>query len=204
MAVRRWGPTLGAGVVVIEQQAEKLIEPSPLGVTAYLGATQRGEVGKLNTTLSKSQFSKKLGSYVSGFYTPDCGIDFWDHSGGAGELHVVRVTDGTEVAAEHTFFNRNSVGFAAAMKITAKSGGRHGGKRAALGGEATMASDLTETTLDTGLTMLVNEWAGGYVTLDEITARAPTKGGLFFGTTTTSQLQSRSATATKTRRRFSR
>lgn len=171
MAVRRWGPTLGAGVVVIEQQAEKLIEPSPLGITAYIGVTERGEVGKLNSTLSKNQYLKKLGSYVSGFYTPDCSLDFWDHSAGAGELHVIRVTDGTEVVAEKTFFNRNATTPGSALKIKAKNGGKWGGQKDALGGEATMASDLTETTLDTGLTMLLNEWAGGYLALDDVAGK---------------------------------
>lgn len=171
MAVRRWGPTLGAGVVVIEQQAEKLIEPSPLGVTSYLGVTQRGEVGKLNSTLSKNQYLKKLGSYFNGYYTPDCAIDFWDHSAGAGELHVVRVTDGNDVKAEKTFWNRNSSTPGQALKIKAKNGGRWGGQRKALGGEATMATDLTETTLDTGVTMLEDEWKGGYVALDGVAGK---------------------------------
>lgn len=170
--MRRWGPTLGAGTVIIEQQAEKLIEPSPLGVTGYIGVTQRGEVGKLNTTLSKNQYIKKLGSYVSGFFTPDCAYDFWDHSAGAGELHVVRVTDGTEVQAERILWNRNSSTPAQALKIKAKNGGRWGGQEKALGGEATMATDLTETTLDTGVTMLLNEWAGGYLCLDGVAGKA--------------------------------
>ena len=124
MAIRRWGPTQGAGVVVIEQQAQRLIEPSPLGVTAYFGATEKGEASALNSTLSKGGYTKKLGSFFSGYYTPDCAKDFWDHSGGAGELHVVRVTDGTEVAASKAFFNRNAVNPGAALTITAKNGGR--------------------------------------------------------------------------------
>lgn len=171
MAVRRWGPTLGAGVVVIEQQAQKLIEPSPLGITAYFGVTQKGEVGKLNTTLSKQGYIKKLGSYVSSYYTPDCAYDFWDHGNGAGELHVVRIADGTEVKASATFWNRNSTTPAQALKFEAKNGGRWGGQRKAFGGEATMSTDLTETTLDTGETMLVNEWAGGYLALDEVSGK---------------------------------
>jgi hypothetical protein len=156
---------------VIEQQAQRLIEPSPLGVTAYFGVTEKGEVGAMNTTLSKNGYTKKLGSFFSGYYTPDCAKDFWDHSGGAGELHVVRVTDGTEVAASKSFFNRNATAPGAALSVAAKNGGRWAGQRDALGGEATMATDLTETTLDTGLTMLLNEWAGGYVALDEVSGK---------------------------------
>lgn len=171
MAVRRWGPTLGAGVVVIEQQAQKLIEPSPLGVTAYFGVTQKGEVGKINTTLSKNGYIKKLGDYVAGYYTPDCSYDFWDHGNGAGELHVVRVADGTEVQGEAIFWNRNSSTPAQAIKIQAKNGGRWGGQKEAFGGEATMATDLTETTLDTGETMLVDEWKGGYLALDDVSGK---------------------------------
>jgi hypothetical protein len=58
------------------------------------------------------------------------------------------------------------------MKVKAANAGRWGGKKRLLGGEATMASDLAETTLDTGETMLLNEWAGGYLTLDEVSGSA--------------------------------
>jgi hypothetical protein len=172
MAQRRWGPTLGAGVAVIEEQAARLAEPAPLGVTLYFGVTEKGQPNLVNTTLSKTQYKKKLGSYFNGFYTPDCAFDFWDHSQGAGELHVIRVTDGTEVKASATFRNRRvSPAMSPALKIEAKNGGRWGGQEAALGGEATMASDLTETTLDTGETMLLDEWKGGYLSLDAVSGK---------------------------------
>ena len=87
LSCRPSGTEPGPEPGVIEQQAERLIEPASLGITAYWGVTARGEVGKLNSTISKQQFLRYIGSYVDGFYTPDCGLDFWDHGAGAGELH---------------------------------------------------------------------------------------------------------------------
>jgi len=37
MAQRRFGPTRGAGVVIIEKESQKQIEPAALGTTAYTG-----------------------------------------------------------------------------------------------------------------------------------------------------------------------
>ena len=173
MAQRRWGPTLGAGVVIIEREAAKLAEAAPLGVTLYLGQFEKGDVGELSSTLSKGQFEKIIGSYYAGAYGPDCAFDFWDHGQGAGELHIIRVTDGNEREAEFTFWNRRGTDLAAVMKVKAKNGGRWGGKKAQLGGVMTTpATELTETTLDTGLTMLENEWIGASLVFDEISGKS--------------------------------
>lgn len=173
MAQRRWGPTLGAGVVVIEKEAAKLAEAAPLGVTLYLGQFEKGNVGELSTTLSKGMFERMIGSYLSGAYGPDCAFDFWDHGQGAGELHLIRVTDGNERQSELVLWNRRGTNMSPAMKIQAKNGGRWGGKKAALGGVMTTpATDLTETTLDTTLTMLVDEWVGASLILDEVSGKS--------------------------------
>src|SRR4029077_10365807 len=91
MSQRRFGPTLGAGVVIIEKSAAALIDPAPLGVTLYVTPVEKGDPTRLISTFSKRDFYLKCGNRISGFTGPDCANDFWDHGNGAGELHIVRV-----------------------------------------------------------------------------------------------------------------
>ena len=64
MAQRRFGPTLGAGVVVIEKEAEKILEAAALGVTGYVGILERGDTGKLLQTFSKKGMTAKIGGRI--------------------------------------------------------------------------------------------------------------------------------------------
>ncbi len=172
MAQRRFGPTLGAGVVVIEKEAEKILEAAALGVTGYVGILERGDTGKLLQTFSKKGMTAKIGGRIEESAVPDCGIDFWDHSNGAGELHFVRVTDGTERKAEITLWSREASPVQVA-KLRAHNGGRWGGRLQAIVGEMTLVStDLTQTTLATGKTFLVDEWKGAKLTLDAVGAKS--------------------------------
>jgi hypothetical protein len=50
MAQRRFGPTLGAGVAVIEKQAARLIDAAPLGVTLYVTPLEKGATDKVILT----------------------------------------------------------------------------------------------------------------------------------------------------------
>ena len=99
MAQRRYGPTLGAGTVVIEADAEKQIDKGQLGTTVYVGILERGIVGKLFRAGTKKEFLRKAGSYIEESYVPDNAFDFYSNSRGAGELYLLRVTDGSEVAS---------------------------------------------------------------------------------------------------------
>lgn len=173
MAQRRFGPTLGAGVAVIELEADKILEAAPLGVTGYVGVLTRGSTAKLIQTFSKKQFLKRCGGTSLDGQTNDAGLDFWAHSNGAGELHLIRVTDGTEVKAKRTFYDSSTTVKNRVMTVEAANGGRWGGRTHALVGVwTTTGSDLTETTLAvTGQTMLLNQWKGAKLSLDGVSGK---------------------------------
>lgn len=183
MAQRRFGPTLGAGVVVIEKDSARLIDPAPLGVTLYVTPLAKGSTAKLNSCYSKRDFYRKCGNRISGFDGPDCANDFWDHSVGAGELHLVRVAAlGLLRSAVIDVYSRELTttvdGFAstdaktrAVMRVTAQSGGRWAGTRRAIHREVTVIGNIGTTTLTTGLTMQQDEWVGGYVILDGVSTK---------------------------------
>jgi len=167
MAQRRFGPVRGAGVSITELEGDKPIEPGALGWAAYGGILEKGNVGELIQCSSKSQFIKKCGSYIEDSLLPDACIDFFDEAAGRGGLFLVRVTDGEEVQAEKTLYCRKLVRTAMG-KLKAKNGGRWGGKAQKLTDDVTGGGDITNTTIDTGKTMLVDEWKGGYVELAEV------------------------------------
>ena len=182
MTTRRFGPTAGAGVAVVEQDADKTITPAPTGVNCYVGKLYKGDVGDLNLCPTRKDMLKKVGGYVDGSEVPDAAFDFFAHSNGAGEMIFIRITDGTEVASSITVFGRHlghgyRYGQDAAptyteqskvplFTVSARNGGRWGGRKRSLTGEmGDVATDLTETTLDTGLAMTVDEYAGADVVL---------------------------------------
>lgn len=180
---RRFGPIQGAGVAVIEKDANGAITPSPFGVTCYVGVTEKGAVGEILDCGKQRDFLRKCGSYVSGSELPDAAFDFYNFSGGAGRLYVVRVTDGNETEALDEFASREpGVGEyvnrttgtnqkRALVAVTAKNGGRWGGAERVLSFDYTIALLLTETTLATGVTMLEDEWAGATLKLLGVTSR---------------------------------
>jgi hypothetical protein len=186
MAQRRIGPTLGAGVVVLERDSARLIDPAPLGVTVYVTPTAKGSITKLNSSYSKREFYRKLGNRIGGFDGPDCGYDFWDHSVGKGELHVVRVAASGQLrSAIVDVWSRelttNVDGFASTdgkarpvLRVTAASGGRWAGRRRAIHREVTVIGNIGVTTVTTGLTMLQDEWVGGVVALDGVSTKTYT------------------------------
>lgn len=169
MAVRRFGPTRGAGVVVIEKEGEKTIEAGALGMVAFAGVLEKGTPGELIQTFSKTEFLKKCGGRLADWMTPDAVIDYFDNAAGAGAVHLVRVTDGNEVQAEATLYARYESLLTAMGTIKAKNGGRWGGKKAYHTGDVALATDITDTTLDTGLsTFTTDQWAGGYIELEDV------------------------------------
>lgn len=172
MAQRRFGPTVGAGTVVIEKDAEKLLAAASLGVTVHFGIYPRGEVGKLISTLGKKQFVRKTGGFrIDESLAPDAGLDFWDLSGGAGELHLVRLDDGTGVKAALTLFDRED-----AMQpigtITAKGPGRAYGRGAVVAGEVANSAAITNTAITTGKTMLKDQYKGGTFYMDGVSGKS--------------------------------
>lgn len=181
---RRFGPTRSAGVVVIEKPSEKVIEPGALGVTAYLGILEKGMVGDFIPCPTKKALLKKAGSFVPYSLLPDAAQDFFNLGQGAGELFLLRVTDGSEKQAEITLFNRREPR-GEVVKVKAKNGGRWGGKEYFFIADMdNVVTDLTETTLNAGFPLLdVNWFAGGRLRLSGLPGKsypiiANTKDGL--------------------------
>lgn len=173
--VRRYGPVLGAGTTVTEQLAEKTITPSPLGVVAWAGIMEKGPTDELIEVNGKNDFKRKCGGRIPDSYLPDCAEDFWDASRGAGKMFLKRVTDGTERVSSLVFYSRETDGttpgqgrWRPVVQVDAKSGGRWAGAYNRRIGLITGIGDLSETTIDTGLTLLEDEFAGGVLTMGEL------------------------------------
>ena len=190
---RRFGPTQGAGVVVVEQDGDRGINPAPTGIICYVGVTEKGDVGQLIHCPSKSDFVKKCGGYLDGNVSqlPDSIYDFFNLGTGAGEAFIVRVTDGTEVRAlEQAFGRQIGSGYYAGrlvdstfsevkvplLTVSAKNGGRWGGRERVVTGQITVpgsaTSPLTQTVLSTGATMLADELKGGKLYLKGVTTKS--------------------------------
>ena len=182
----RYGPTLGPGVSVTEKEAGNLISPSLFGVTCYVGQTEKGRTGEVIDCPKQRDFLDKCGTYRDGTELPDCAFDFYRASGGRGRLFVVRITDGNERAATDYLRNRASGAGAyvnrdtgtdqklAMLSAAADNGGRWGSAKQILSLGFTILSDLTETTLDTGITMLEDEWKGAVLQLLGVTTKTYT------------------------------
>ena len=170
MAQKRYGPTRGAGVVIIELEGQKTIEPGALGFAGYGGVFEKGEPGELLIVTTKTQFLRQMGSYADDTLAPDAAIDYYDAANGAGGLLLVRVTDGGEVAGEATLYQRNSSILAPMGKIKAANGGRWGGAEKRYTDDmAVPATEMTDTTLDTGnATFKTDQWKGGTLVFDEL------------------------------------
>ncbi|NNL18786.1 MAG: hypothetical protein HKP37_08620, partial [Boseongicola sp.] len=96
-------------------------------------------------------------------------VDYYDNAAGAGAVHLVRVTDGNEVQAEATLYARYESLLTAMGTLKAKNGGRWGGKKSYHTGDVSSSSDITDTTLDTGLsTFTTDQWKGGYIELEDV------------------------------------
>ena len=173
MVQKRFGPIRGAGVALIEREGDKAIEPSALGWVGYAGITEKGPVGELSLVSNKTQFLQRHGSYIDESLLPDAAFDFYNIANGAGGIAVVRVTDGNEVAAERTLYQRqvdSTESIAVAMgTIKAANGGRWGGKRDNYTNVVASAGSIAPTALTTGIaTFTKDQWKGGYITLSAV------------------------------------
>ncbi len=178
MVQRRFGPTRGAGVAIEEQQGAPEIQPGALGVTGYAGIWEKGEVGELSVVSTRTLFLKRHGSFIEDSLAPDAALDFFALANGAGQLLIVRVTDGNEVAASRGFYQRliNAVGdgplAAPSAGIAAKNGGRWGGKEKNATFALDLVGDLTETTLQlpaaVATLFTTDEWKDGRIELSAV------------------------------------
>ena len=94
--VRRFGPTRGAGVDIIEQESGGSIVPGALGTTAYTGIMKKGPVAKAFRIKTRTEFLRKGGGLIPESLLPDAALSFYRASNGAGEIWFNRVTDGSE------------------------------------------------------------------------------------------------------------
>jgi hypothetical protein len=175
MTVRRFGPVLGAGVQVAEEEPEEQILAAPLGVTVMIAEFEKGEVDQPGFLAGRLDFNKRNGGLIATGDGPQAARDFYKLGRGSGELITYRVTAGDEVAAALDLYTQQGIlaGPASGRKLlgnlTAKSGGRWAGRRDIFIEEpADLSLDLTATTLDTGATMVENEWVGGTLQLKKV------------------------------------
>lgn len=175
--VRRYGPSLDAGVVIIEKPPEPQIVPSPFGITSWAGILEKGPTDELIVTLSKSDFVRQTGGRIPDSLVPDAGEAFWKVGQGAGRLNLIRVTDGTGRKAYTNFLSRETTGvgngkWRELLKGEGYSVGRWAGGMNRRVGEITGAGDLTETTIDTGLTLKEDEFSGGLLYMTAISGKS--------------------------------
>ena len=109
MVQRRFGPTRGAGVVIIEKASQPTITPGALGTTAYTGVLQKGPVGKVFRTATRTDFEFRAGGIIDASLYPDAAFDFFKSSNGAGAVWNNRVTDGNEKQSEIGFTGRKDI-----------------------------------------------------------------------------------------------
>ena len=171
---RRFGPTLGAGVVVIEKDADKPIQQAQLGVTAYMGIMERGPIDFAFLASKKKDYLAKAGGYIPQSLLPDSAFDFYNLSQGAGELWLKRLTDGTHRNAEMILLGRNSATKVEVLKVIAafagkNNPGRWAGKQQIIAGNYTA---VTSTTLSTGKTMKLNEFKGALLRLSAVAGKS--------------------------------
>lgn len=184
---RRFGPTLGAGTVVVEQPPDRTLTPAPTGVTCYVGVVEKGDPGEIISCPGPNDFRRKCGSYLNGTQLPDSAFDFYQYGQGSGQLFVVRVTDGTEVRAVDSVFSRHGGhgqfagrsadpawddGKRLILTLSAKNGGRWAGREDVLAGDvASYATDIAATTVTTGRTLLKDQLKGAKLRLAGVVSK---------------------------------
>lgn len=175
MATRRFGPTRGAGVAIIEQSGDEPIAPGALGFGGYGGSLERGAVGELITLLNKADFERQCGGRIDDGELPGAALDYFKLANGAGGLVLVRVTDGNELQSSFALYTRQ-LPRTQLGTIKAHNGGRWGGKSQEKTAETAtdVATDIAETTITTGLTTKTDEFKGGTVELAGVPNRAYT------------------------------
>jgi len=169
MAQKIYGPIRGAGVQIIEKEGDKTIEPGALGMVGYAGMFEKGMVNQLVFCQNKTQFLKKMGSYIADGQAPDACIDYYDGANGAGGIWLIRITDGNELPAEKTLYARYGSILTPMGTLKAKNGGRWGGKKAEYTNDVSASGDIAETALTTGVaTWKADQWKGGWLELADV------------------------------------
>lgn len=162
MAQRRFGPTRGAGTVIIEKESDASITPAALGVAGFTGIMQKGPIGKAFRSKTRTEFLFKGGNVIPESLLPDAALSFYRASNGAGEIWFNRVTDGSEKTAELSVFNRLASG-ALNVKFKAGNAGRWGGKKNKIVDEYASFTQTTVTLSNVPAGLKLDELAGALV-----------------------------------------
>jgi hypothetical protein len=189
MSVSNYGVNNAPGVALELQTADKTPQPGALGTTVIFGAFERGPVGAPRVppvrTNTKGMLIRRRGGFVEEQYARDAAGHFLDAARGAGALHTIRVTDGTEVKAAQVLRGRKppmGVLFCQpdaafnidALTITAKNGGGADGRRKVYGGLLSGAGQVVDNTVDTEKVMLKDEYKGATFRLMGVTSKSYT------------------------------
>src|SRR6185503_5270007 len=121
MAVRRFGPTRGAGTRVEEQEGSQSIQKGALGWAGYAAIFEKGPPNEMVLVSSKTDFVRKFGGIVAAGSGPDCALNYFSLANGAGGLALVRVTDGNERQASMVLFTRVANKYAQMGTVKAKN-----------------------------------------------------------------------------------
>lgn len=173
MTMRVFGAIKGAGTQVRERAGAQAEAPSPFGQVAVTAVFKSGPVGTVKSPASLAEYRRIYGGLTQDSQGPLAVEDYHLFARGAGAVHLLRVTDGTEVASRLVVRDRNvdlsviektpSARIAATLAtFRAANGGRWGGRRKVLGGDVSLPSALGagNTTVTTGVAMLKDEWKG--------------------------------------------
>ena len=174
MVTKVFGPVLGAGVQVREEEADKPIEQASLGVSIMMGIMERGPLNKLVLGSKRKDYLKRFGSYIPESQVPDNAFDFYNLSNGAGELWFNRITDGNHKNAEIMLLSRHQPIAREVLKLTAayqglENPGRWAGKEQCIVDEYTAVGT---NTLSTGKTMEINEFKDALLVLSAVPGKS--------------------------------
>lgn len=171
MAERRFGPTRGAGVVIVEKEAQKSIVPGALGSTAYTGILQKGPIGKPFATFSSSDFRFRAGSFIPESLVADAGFDFFRLGQGRGTLFLQRITDGSEKLSELEALNRRDPR-SSTLKFLAGNAGRWAGKKQIIVDRYAAVTATTVTLLNVPATLKKDELVGGKLKFNAVPGKS--------------------------------
>lgn len=180
MTTRIFGALKGAGTQVRETTAPKPIQEGPLGSTVMVGIFRSGPVGELVTHAGGLPFYRRVcGGLSQDSEAPLAAEHFYELGRGAGVLHTLRVTDGTEVAASLELYDRDvELGIleradagklpSVVISMAADNGGRWAGRRRRKTGDVgTLSGVISSNTVNLGFACLVDEWKGAVLSFPE-------------------------------------
>ncbi|MFH1572234.1 MAG: hypothetical protein ABIL09_29860, partial [Gemmatimonadota bacterium] len=173
------------GIRLEELTTPRPPQPGSIGSSVIVGAFRRGPVGGPNVPpvaiSSLSDLWRRRGVKVANHYAEQACRGFLKLAEGSGTLHTVRVCDGSEVASTWTLLTRrcprgvlcrnDDTLTPTALTVVSEWPGRDAGKQKVLGGLLALLADVGATTVATGQTMLLNELAGGTLTLRGVSSR---------------------------------